>query len=282
MALASRALRPVDRMREEVDRIPGHELHRRLRVGRNDELGRLAQAFNRLLARVEAASHEQEQFVADASHELKTPITAIEGHARIVLRAIDRGESDRARESAEVVARQSRRIALTLRELLELAQTGEVPPPTDRVRLDLVAREAANEAQALVPDRSIRASLDPTTVLGDPNRLRELVAVLLDNAIKYSPPDRPVEVALSTPNGRGPLLSVRDYGPGMTAAERASVFARFARGTAAADVPGSGLGLAIARAIAERHGATIALLAADGDGTIAEVQFPAPDPQGSN
>jgi len=281
IALAARALRPVDRMRTEVDRIPGHELDRRLQVGRNDELGRLAQAFNRLLARVEAASREQEQFVADASHELKTPITAIEGHARIVLRAIDRGDGEQARESAEVVAQQSRRMALTLRELLELAETGEVPPPTDRVRLDVVTREAANEAQALVPDRPISAHVVPTTVLGDANRLRELVAVLLDNAIKYSPHDRPVEIAVSTPNDGGALLTVRDHGPGMSDTERASVFARFARGTAAAGVPGSGLGLAIARAIAEHHGATITLSAGEGDGTVAAVRFPAADPHGS-
>jgi len=265
-------------MREEVDQIPGHELDRRLQVGRHDELGRLARAFNRLLARVEVASREQQQFVADASHELKTPITAIEGHARIVLRAIDRGETDRARDSAEVVARQSHRIALTLRELLELAQAGEASPPTDRVRLDLVVREAANEAQALAPDRSIRASIVPATVLGDADRLRELVAVLVDNALKYSPTDRPVEIAVSSPNGRGPLLTVRDYGSGLSDSERTTVFARFARGTAAAGIPGSGLGLPIAQAIADRHRASIALLAADGDGTVAEVRFPAADP----
>ncbi len=175
MVLASRALRPVDRMREEVDEIPGQDLDRRLHVGRNDELGRLARAFNRLLARVEAASRVQEQFIADASHELKTPITAIEGHARIVLRAIDRGDRTLARESADVVARQSHRIALTLRELLELAQAGEAPPPTEPVRLDVVVQDATDEAQALAPDRAIRASVVPATVLGDPDRLRELV-----------------------------------------------------------------------------------------------------------
>ena len=213
MVLASRALRPVDRMREEVDEIPGQDLDRRLRVGRNDELGRLARAFNRLLARVEAASRVQEQFIADASHELKTPITAIEGHARIVLRAIDRGDSTLARESADVVARQSHRIALTLRELLELAQTGEASPPTEPVRLDVVVQDATDEAQALAPDRSIRASVVPATVLGDPDRLRELVSVLVDNALKYSPPERPVEIAVSTSNGRGPVLRSATTGP---------------------------------------------------------------------
>ena len=275
MVLASRALRPVDRMREEVDEIPGQDLDRRLHVGRNDELGRLARAFNRLLARVEAASRVQEQFIADASHELKTPITAIEGHARIVLRAIDRGDRTLARESADVVARQSHRIALTLRELLELAQAGEAPPPTEPVRLDVVVRDATDEAQALAPDRAIRASVVPATVLGDPDRLRELVSVLVDNALKYSPPERPVEIGVSTSNGRGPVLTVRDHGPGLSEAELSAVFARFARGTAATGVPGSGLGLPIARAIADRHGATISLSAAAGGGAIAEVRFPA-------
>ena len=273
-ALAIRALRPVDRMRQEVDRIPGHELDRRLPEGRDDELGRLARAFNRLLARAEASSHEQEQFIADASHELRTPVTAIEGHARVVLRAIDRGDAGLARDSAEIVARESHRIALTIRELLELAQTGAAGPPRDRVRLDRVVEDAVSEARAIAPERVIESAVVPVTVTGDANRLRELLMVLLDNALKYSPADRPVELTMGDSVSRGPVVCIRDYGPGLTEADQSSVFARFARGSAASGVEGSGLGLPIARALAERHGATVTLAAAEGGGTLAEVQFP--------
>ncbi len=273
--LASRALRPVERMRKEADRIPGYELDRRLPEGRNDELGRLAQAFNRLLARAQTASKEQEQFIADASHELKTPVMAIEGHARILSRALGRDDVDQAQASASVVAHEAHRLALTLRDLLELAESGSAAPPRDPVRLDLVAQEASVEVQAIDPARDIRTEVVPATVRGDANRLRELLLVLLDNADKYSPKDEPIDLSVALdPQGMA-TVRIRDRGPGLTAADRQAVFGRFVRGSAAAGIPGSGLGLAIAHALAERHGASITLRDAPDHGTIAEVRFPA-------
>jgi two-component system sensor histidine kinase MprB len=273
--LASRALRPVERMQEEADRISGHELSRRLPEGRKDELGRLARAFNRLLARVQAASREQEQFIADASHELKTPVMAIEGHARILSRVARSGDLARLQTSAAVVERESHRMALTLRELLELAEANATDTLREVVRLDLVAEDALREIQATAPARLLRSDTSTTIVVGDTNRVRELLVVLLDNAIKYSPSDRPVDLTVTQSPRDGPIVRIRDYGPGLTDADRASVFGRFARGSAAAGVPGSGLGLAIARTIAERHHATLSLTQADGGGTIAQVRFPA-------
>ena len=175
-ALATRALRPVDRMREEADRIPGDALDRRLAEGRPDELGRLARAFNRLLARVERAAQEQERFVADASHELKTPVTAIEGHARVAARALERGDVEAARESAGVVSLESRRLALLLRELLALAETGAAPPGISDVRLDEVVEEACAEMQALFPEYRLEVRSVPATVRGHAGRLGELAA----------------------------------------------------------------------------------------------------------
>jgi two-component system OmpR family sensor kinase len=276
--LASRALRPVERMRKEADRIPGYELGRRLPEGRNDELGRLAQAFNRLLARAQTASAEQEQFIADASHELKTPVMAIEGHARILSRALRRNEAAQAQASASVVEHESHRLALTLRDLLELAESGAAAPLRDPVRLDLVAQEAGAEVQAIDPERSIRTSVVPATVRGDANRLRELLLVLLDNADKYSPPDEPIDLTVARDPHGAVTVRIRDRGPGLTVADRETVFGRFVRGSAAAGIPGSGLGLAIAHALAERHGASIALFDAPGGGTTAEVRFPASTP----
>jgi signal transduction histidine kinase len=276
--LASRALRPVERMRKEADRIPGYELGRRLPEGRNDELGRLAQAFNRLLARAQTASEEQEQFIADASHELKTPVMAIEGHARILSRALRRNEVAQAQASASVVEHESHRLALTLRDLLELAESGAATPLRDPVRLDLVAQEASAEVQAIDPERSIHTAVVPATVRGDANRLRELLLVLLDNADKYSPQDQPVDLTVARDPHGAVTVRIRDRGLGLTVADRETVFGRFVRGSAAAGIPGSGLGLAIAHALAERHSASIALLDAPGGGTIAEVRFPASTP----
>ena len=271
--LAARALRPVERLRREVDEIPGDALERRVAEGRRDELGRLARAFNRLLARAARAAEEQQRFVADASHELKTPVTALQGHARIVARAAERGDLALARESALVVEAQTRRLAATLSELLSLAESGAGELEREPVRLDRLVADACDELRIAHPGRAIELELQPATVTGDAGRLAELARVLVDNALKYSPAGSDVSVAVT--DGAAPQLSVRDHGPGLTAADRERAFDRFYRGDAASGVAGSGLGLAIAQAIAERHGAELTLGDGAGGGTLASVQFTA-------
>lgn len=273
--LAARALRPVDQMREEVDDISGTSLDRRLPPGRPDELGRLAAAFNRLLERAEVAAREQESFVADASHEMKTPITALEGHARLVVRAIDRGDLPRARESADVALEQTRRLALLLRELLALAGAGALSPEAlSPVRLDAAVSEACSEVAALEPDRVLDLDLQEATVAGEHGRLRELALILVNNAVRYSPPEAPVSVRVT--GGPRPSLVVTDRGPGLTAEDLDRAFDRFFRGSASAGRPGSGLGLPIARAICERLGAEVRLESGPGGGARAVVTFTAP------
>jgi signal transduction histidine kinase len=270
--LARRALRPVDRMRQQVDDIPGGALDRRITEGRPDELGRLAHAFNRLLERAEHAAEQQRRFVADASHELKTPVTALQGHARIISRSVERGEWELVHESAAVIARETRRLATTVSELLSLAEAGSQAVRAAAVRLDSVAAEACDEMRALDPERPLETDLVPTTVSGDAGRLGELVRVLVDNALKYSPPGTPVTVTVNDVSG--PTLAVRDRGPGLSADDRERAFDRFYRGSAAGSVAGSGLGLAIAQAICERHRAVLTLEPALGGGTVATARFP--------
>ena len=271
--LASRALRPVDRMRREVDEISGISLARRLPAGPPDELGLLADAFNRLLARAEAAAREQESFVADASHELKTPITALEGHARVVMRSLDRSDLPQARESAEIVLRESRRLAVMLGELLALAEAGAISPPPGTVRLDLAVDDARSELAAAAPERPLELRSEEALVAADYGRLRELALILMDNADKYSPPGAPVAI---TVQAHPPRLTVRDRGPGLSPEDAARAFDRFYRGAASAGSAGSGLGLAIARAIGDRYGARVELRPAPGSGTEATVTFPEP------
>lgn len=169
--LARRALRPVDRMRQQVDDIPGAALDRRITEGRPDELGRLARAFNRLLARAEHAADQQQRFVADASHELKTPVTALQGHARIITRSVGREEWGQVSESAAVVARETRRLAATVSELLSLAEAGSQAVRAAPVRLDKITAEACDEMRALDPARLVEIALEPATVSGDAGRL---------------------------------------------------------------------------------------------------------------
>jgi signal transduction histidine kinase len=274
--LARRALRPVDRMRQQVDDIPGDALDRRITEGRPDELGRLARAFNRLLERAEHAAEQQQRFVADASHELKTPLTALQGHARILARSVEREEWGQVQESATVIGHETRRVAATVAELLSLAEAGSPAMRAVPVRLDVVAAEACEEMRALDPERPLEESLAPTTVSGDERRLGELVRVLVDNALKYSPPGSPVTVSVS--DITGPTLAVADRGRGLTPQDRERAFDRFYRGSASGGVSGSGLGLAIAQAICERHRAVLTLEPATGGGTLAAVRFPPAEP----
>jgi two-component system sensor histidine kinase MprB len=273
--LSARALRPVERLRREVDAIPGEALERRVAEGRGDELGRLAGAFNRLLARAARAAEEQRRFVADASHELKTPVTALQGHARIVARAAERGDLERVRESSRIVEQQTSRLAGIVRELLALAESGAGETRQEPLRLDRVVADACDELRLAHPDRTLELELEPATVTGDPARLGELVRVLVDNAIKYSPAGAPVHVDVT--NSASPCVAVRDQGAGLSDLDRARAFDRFYRGEAASGVAGSGLGLAIAKAIAESHGATVELVAAPDGGTLARVTFGSDD-----
>ncbi len=211
--------------------------------------------------------------MADASHELKTPITAIEGHARVVMRSIDRSDLAQARESAEIVVRESRRLAVMLGELLALAEAGAIPPAPGVVRLDLAVREACSELAAAAPERRLDVRAEETLVAADYGRLRELALILVDNAHKYSPPGAPVD---ATVQAGPPRLAVRDRGPGLSAEDAARAFDRFYRGSASAGSAGSGLGLAIAQAIAARYGAGVQLRPAAGGGTEASTTFPEP------
>ncbi|HET6848127.1 MAG TPA: HAMP domain-containing sensor histidine kinase [Gaiellales bacterium] len=272
--LARQALEPVDRMRREADAIPGDHLDRRIDEGRHDELGRLAAAFNRLLARAQAATEQQRQFVADASHELRTPVTALQGHARIVARATERGDLEQARESATIVADTGARMARTVTELLALAEADSGHRDLEPVRLDELAGAVCEELRTAFPERVVEATLEPVTVAGEAGRLQELIRILLDNAVKYSPVDASVQLVLRS-SADGAVVEVTDHGPGLADEDREHAFERFYRGAAAPGTEGSGLGLAIARAVVERHAGRITLGAAPGGGTVVRVELPA-------
>jgi two-component system sensor histidine kinase MprB len=230
---------------------------------------------------VEQATTQQRRFVADASHELRTPVTAVQGHARIVSRAAERGDLAQARESADIIAHTAGRMTRTLSELLSLAENENAGLELEPVRLDQVTADACAELQAVHGADRIQLEVDDVTVTGDPGRLGELVRILVDNALKYSAVDDPVVVSvLRTPTGAA--ISVRDHGKGLTDDDREHAFERFYRGSSAQDVDGSGLGLAIARAIAEQHHALISLQPAPEGGTIAIAQFAdSPAPRGA-
>ena len=271
--LAARTLRPIERLRREADAIPGDQLDRRLSIERDDELGRMAASFNRLLERVERATEELGRFVADASHEFRTPVTAIHGHSRIVARAARSGDLAQAEESADIVVAESGRLAATLNELLQLADAERAAPNVEYVRIDRAVAEACDELRSVHGERQIDQRLEAAAVRGNPRSLGQLATILIDNALKYSPAAEPVEVTITIGEGHV-TLDVRDHGPGLSDEDRRRAFDRFYRGSAARAVGGSGLGLAIALLIAERHDAELQLRDAQGGGTRATVTFP--------
>jgi two-component system sensor histidine kinase MprB len=265
--VARSALGPVRRFTEHTEALiddpdPSH----RLDVQGDDELARLARSFNATLDALERSIEQQRSLVADASHELRTPIASVRTNVQVLARAGEMPAAERAellRETEDQLAELSALVA----DVVELARGGERDEPREDVRLDEIVRSAVER----MPERDgvrFETDLRPTTVHGMPAAIARAATNLLDNAVKWSPPGGVVTVRVS--NGE---LRVIDSGPGFDEADLPYVFNRFYRADGARDMPGSGLGLAIVRQIAESHGGTARAQNARGGGAMLTVSF---------
>ena len=264
----TKVLRPVRRLTEHAEWIAATgDLGERTDATRPDELGRLAIAFNTMLDALAESVRAQRQLVADASHELRTPLAAARTNLEVLELHDDLTPEQRARILGEAIE-ELREMTLLIEELVELARGDVAVLETQLTRLDLVVEEAVAVA-ARRSGREFETRLTPTVVEGSPAALGRAVSNLLDNAVKWSPPDAPVEVAVA-----GGVVSVRDRGPGIDPEDVPHVFDRFYRATAARPLPGSGLGLAIVRQIAEAHGGSVAVEAAPGGGSVFTLRVP--------
>jgi signal transduction histidine kinase len=269
-------LLPLQRVASEVQRRDVHSLAPIATTNLPLEVAPLVQELNRLLIRLDAAFQTQRAFIADAAHELRSPLTAV----RLDLQLLDRAPDERARieARADLGAAVERAIHL-VEQLLTLARN---EPRDERGALSPVALEAVvadgiADAHALAAARHIDLELEAeanTVVLGDRDALRTLVRNLVDNAVRYTPQGGRVHVRTGK-SSQGAVLEVTDSGPGIPAADRARVLDRFYR-RASAPQGGSGLGLAIVKAIADRHGARVVLEDAPGGGLRVSVSFPSP------
>ncbi|HXA53943.1 MAG TPA: HAMP domain-containing sensor histidine kinase [Solirubrobacteraceae bacterium] len=275
----TRAAEHVARTRDLSERI---DVAGAGRAGQADEIERLAVSFNAMLDALErsmgaldASVHAQRQLVADASHELRTPITSLRTNVEILQQAANIDPADREHLFAEVVA-QIEELTQLVGDLIDLARGEEQPATTEDVRLDQIVLEAVERARRHAAHTPLLVELQPTLLSGVPARLGRAANNLIDNALKYSPPGEPVEIRLTGADGpaRRAQLTVRDHGPGITAADLPHVFDRFYRGAEARGRPGSGLGLAIVRQVVEQHGGSIAAEAALGGGTLMRVLLP--------
>jgi signal transduction histidine kinase len=258
--LTRRGLRPLSRLSaaaREIERT-GDPALRLPTPDARDELAELTDVLNGMLAGLERAREGERRFIADASHELRTPVTALLGNVEYAARH---------GADAEVLAElrhDAARLARLVDDLLALERESAAPPGEEPVALDEVVRDLADEEE-----RVELGPVEPVTVVGDAAALRRAIANLVENALVHGPADEPVTLALVAREGRA-RVTVTDRGAGPSAGERERLFERFWRGHQAAGRPGSGLGLAIVASIAARHGGRV-----DVDGAAFTLDLPA-------
>jgi two-component system, OmpR family, sensor kinase len=288
--LSARALQPLGRMIDELEAITdGRSLHRRLPAPADfgDEMDRLAHTLNAMLARLETSFSALRRFIADASHELKTPLTVM----RV---GVEHSLTD-PRTAPETIAaldetlQEVRRMTELVDTLLTLARVdeGRMELHTEPVELGALLTEVYETAQMLGEEAKVEVAAEllsePVMIQADRARIRQLVMNLLSNAVKYTPPDGHVGLIL-TAGPEAATISVRDTGLGIAPGDVDRVFDRFWRADAArsrtGDRPGFGLGLSICKWIAEAHGGSIAVTSRPGRGTTFTVTLPrAANPQ---
>ncbi|MPZ83306.1 MAG: HAMP domain-containing protein [Actinophytocola sp.] len=277
-AVARTGLRPVQRLTRATERVAQTGDLRPIQVEGDDELVRLSHSFNQMLAAVAYAQDRQRQLVADAGHELRTPLTSLRTNLELLLSA-ERPNSPQLSDEDKVEIHDDLRAQLgeltqLIGDLVELAR--EDAPQLTRERIDMVdiVEQALARARRRAGDVTFETDLQPWYLLGEPAVLERAVLNLLDNAVKFSPPEGTVRVDLRHAGHGYAFLQVADAGPGITDADLPYVFDRFYRSDEARTLPGSGLGLAIVKSAAQRHGGAVyAGRSADG-GALMAIRLP--------
>ena len=279
IGIATLVLDPVKRLTDAMEEISSEQLGRRIGwSSRSDELGRLAAAFDRMLDRLQAAFARERQFISDASHELKTPLTVINANAQMLRRWADRDEQIR-RESLEAIIDESAGLAGMVSGMLLLAKadSGE-RIPMEPVDVSSLAREVTESARSRAEQKGLALEFVPSAesaiVYGSESLLRQLFSNLVDNAVKFTDSGR-VDVAVRI-EGNDAVGEVRDTGAGIDDESLARVFDRFYRSDKSRNraVEGTGLGLAIVRSIARVHGGTVAASRRPEGGSVFTVRLP--------
>jgi two-component system sensor histidine kinase MprB len=267
--VARTALAPVRRLTREAEVVAEtQDLTHRIDVHGRDELSRLGASFNTMLGALDDSQQAQRRLVADASHELRTPITSLRTNIEVLARRNDLSEEKREALLRDLTG-QLEELSILVGDLVEVA--GETPPDFELTdtQLDELTQDAVERARRLAPQIDFRTDLRPSLVRGDPGRIERAIANLLDNAAKWSQPGAEVDVTVD-----GGEISIRDHGPGIDDADLPHVFDRFYRAPSARAMPGSGLGLAIVRRVADEHGGTVGIERPEGGGTLVRLRFP--------
>jgi two-component system sensor histidine kinase MprB len=273
---ARRVLSPLSEVSHTAEVIgETDDLSLRLAVHADDEVGQLARRFNAMLERLSASRaalddsvRSQRQLVADASHELRTPVTSLRTNIEVLLAGGELEEDERRRLLDDVVE-QSEELSQLVSDLIEMAR-GDLPDDSiDDIRLDHVVEEAVARARRNAPSTEFAVDLKPVIVRGSADRLSRAVNNLLDNAARHNQADRPVTVAVDSEGVR-----VRDHGGGIAPQDLPYIFDRFYRGANSRASQGSGLGLAIVRQVAEAHGGSALAANAPDGGAVFTLRLP--------
>lgn len=275
--VAGYALRPVARLTATAADIAAtRDFTRRVHIvggDDKDELAQLGRTFDRMLTSLDTAYRDQQRFLGDVSHELRTPLTTIRGNAELLA-----AETCSAEHGAEIdqIRREADRLARLVDQLLSLARAETVEAFSPQlVQLDEVVMEVFEELRARAPERLAVRWIEAVRVRGEPDRLKQLVVALVDNAIRYTPAPGSIDVSLRS-DDRVAVLRIEDEGIGLPSIDVDRLFTRFYRAPEArrADPYGSGLGLAIVKWIVERHGGGIQIEPREVRGTRVTVRLP--------
>ncbi len=282
--LARKSLAPVMAIANQAEGIGAENLEERLaELDPRNELGRLVQSFNSLLSRLQASFQTQRRFMADASHELRTPVAIIRGESEVALSNKLR-TADEYRESLAIVQDEGKRLARIVEDLFTLARAdaGQYPIETSNMYLDETVGHCVRSVDSLATQRGLKLNYETSAhelfFTGDEGLLERMTLNLLDNAIKYTPQGGSIRVHLDR-NGNSCKLVIADTGRGIPTEVQSRIFERFFRADQARSHDSgrngsAGLGLAIARWIAELHGGALALERSNNDGSTFVVSLP--------
>ncbi len=268
--VARTALSPISRFTAQTEAIaanPERIEQDRIEVSGGDELARLGRTFNTTLDALEASIASQRNLVADASHELRTPIASVRANLQLMRDEALLSPEDRDALRRDMIDELDELTSLVA-DVVELARGTKAGASRGDIRIDQITEDAIAKVRRRGPGLTVHSELAPTLVNGEGDRIARAIANLLDNAAKWSPPDGRIDVTLA--DG---VLAVRDHGPGFSAEDLRFVFDRFHRARSARSKPGSGLGLAIVRQAAEAHGGFVEASNADGGGALMRISF---------
>lgn len=277
ITVATTGLRPVTRLRIAAERVTETDELRPIPVEGDDELARFTRSFNEMLAALQASRIKQAELVADAGHELKTPLTSLRTNIELLMMASRSGaaisDEDRADLEADVIA-QLEELSTLVGDLVDLAREDGPQQVIEHVDVDEIISTSLARVERRRPDITFDVQTAPWYVYGDSAGLGRAVLNLMDNAAKWSPENGTVRVRLTPLSEVVAEFTVADSGPGIPKEDRDKVFERFYRSIQSRSMPGSGLGLAIVKSVIVRHGGTITADESDDDGALMRVTLP--------